>query len=130
MKDSNRRQAPRLHRVDDHGIVSARIRPGHPARLVDVSAAGALIETLHRLLPGRSVELQIEGQDRRATIRGCVVRCAVVGVRAASVSYRGAVRFDEHLSWFAEPILADGYEVPATGLSTAAGRADVTQSVL
>ena len=91
MKEPDRRGAPRFQSLGDHGIVSARIRPGHPARLVDVSAGGALIETLHRLLPGRSVELQMEAQDRRTTIRGCVVRCAVVAVRAASVSYRGAV---------------------------------------
>ena len=130
MKEPDRRGAPRFQSLGDHGIVSARIRPGHPARLVDVSAGGALIETLHRLLPGRSVEIQMEGQDRRATIRGCVVRCAVVAVRAASVSYRGAVRFDERLSWFAAPAIADGYEVPTPRASTASARADVTQSLL
>lgn len=130
MNDSERRCTPRHCSDNDHGIVSTKIRPGHPARIVDVSAGGALIETAHRLLPGRAIELQVEGRDRRAVVRGCVVRCSVVGVRAASVSYRGAIRFDRHLPWFAEPQIADGYEIPATDASSGHARADVTQSVL
>ena len=37
----------------------ARLRPGRAARVVDVSAGGALIETDWRLLPGLRVELQV-----------------------------------------------------------------------
>ena len=130
MNDSDRRRTPRHSSQDDHGIVSTKIRPGHPARIVDVSAGGALIETPHRLLPGRTVELQVEGRDRHAIVRGCVVRCSVVRVRPASVCYRGAIRFERHLPWFAEPETADGYEVPSADASSGRARADVTQSVL
>jgi hypothetical protein len=92
----------RVETFEEHGIVSARVRPGHRARLIDVSAGGALIETGHRLLPGTSVELQVETGTRKANVRGHVVRCAVVRVRPTWVCYRGAIAFDRHLPWFIE----------------------------
>jgi hypothetical protein len=101
--DANeRRGTKRLAALDDHRIVSACVRPGHRARLIDVSAGGALIETSHRLLPGTSVELQVETGTDRASIRGQVLRCAVVRVRPTWVCYRGAIAFDRHLPWFAD----------------------------
>jgi hypothetical protein len=94
-----RRQARRLVDADDHGVVSTRVRPGHRARLIDVSAGGALIETTHRLLPGTSVELQVETRLHRTNVRGRVLRCAIVAVRPSWVCYRGAIGFDRHLPW-------------------------------
>jgi hypothetical protein len=98
----DRRGARRLDAFDDHRIVSARVRPGHRARLIDVSAGGALIETSHRLLPGTSVELQVETGTDRASLRGRVLRCAVVRLRPTWVCYRGAIAFDRHLPWFVD----------------------------
>ena len=98
----DRRGARRLEAFDDHRIVSACVRPGHRARLIDVSAGGALIETSHRLLPGSSVELQVDTGTDRASVRGRVLRCAVVRVRPTWVCYRGAIAFDRHLPWFVE----------------------------
>ena len=98
---TNRREASRLTHHHDHGIVSVRIRPGHAASLVDISASGALLETMHRLLPGTTIDLHVETAGERARFRGRVVRCAVVSVRAAAVAYRGAVAFDHPLPWFA-----------------------------
>jgi PilZ domain-containing protein len=86
--------------VDQHRIIGARIRPGHLARLVDVSAGGALIETMFRLLPGAFVELHVETETRHTRVRGEVLRSAVVKLRADAVCYRGALRFDRHLPWF------------------------------
>src|SRR5262249_19211181 len=80
----------------------ARVRPGHRARLVDISCAGALVETHCRLLPGTSVELHVETETAQASVRGHVLRCFVVRVLPSSVSYRGAIRFDRHLPWFAD----------------------------
>ena len=102
MRDSrsDRRGMRRFDAQDAHGIVSACVRPGHRARLIDVSAGGALIETSHRLLPGTSVELQVETGTDRASVRGQVLRCAVVRVRPTWVSNRGAIAFDRHLPWF------------------------------
>ena len=98
----DRRGMRRLDAAGDHGIVSACVRPGHRARLVDVSAGGALIETNHRLLPGTSVELQVATGTDRASIHGQVLRCVVVRVRPTWVCYRGAIAFDRHLLWFVD----------------------------
>src|SRR5262249_19043829 len=128
MSDSgrNRRRASRLAGQDDHGITSIRIRPGHPASVIDVSSHGAMLETTHRLLPGTTVELQIEAGKARASVRGRVVRCAVAEVRASSLSYRGAVAFDRHLHWFA----TDGRAMPSTDACAALpGRAPATPFV-
>jgi ABC-type iron transport system FetAB ATPase subunit len=92
-----RRLSPR---TTAHDVVTARVRPGRQVSVIDLSASGALIETSHRLLPGTSVELHVEGTDRSATVRGRVLRCAVSQVRSSSVSYRGAIAFDLHLPWF------------------------------
>jgi hypothetical protein len=104
MRDSrlDRRGMRRFDAQDAHGIVSASVRPGHRARVIDVSAGGALIETSHRLLPGASVELQVETGTDRASVRGQVLRCAVVRVRPTWVCYRGAIAFERHLPWFVE----------------------------
>jgi PilZ domain len=104
MKHSSpdRRGARRLDAFDQHRIVSACVRPGHRVRLIDVSSGGALIETNHRLLPGTSVELQVETGTARASVRGQVLRCAVVRLRPTWVCYRGAIVFDRHLPWFVD----------------------------
>jgi hypothetical protein len=99
---SDRRRTRRLDAFDEHRIVSACVRPGHRVRLIDVSPGGALIETNHRLLPGASVELQVETGTARANVRGQVLRCAVVRLRPTWVCYRGAIAFDRYLPWFVD----------------------------
>lgn len=99
-ESSDRRGARRFEAFEEHRIVAASVRPGHRARVVDVSAGGALIETSLRLLPGAAVELQMETGSNRASVRGRVLRCAVVRVRPTWVCYRGAIAFDRHLPWF------------------------------
>jgi PilZ domain-containing protein len=99
---TDRRTMKRLHRIEEHGVVAARVRPGHRAHLVDVSAAGALIETSYRLLPGASLELHLETESTHTRIRGRVLRCAVVRVRPSCVCYRGAIAFDHSLPWFVD----------------------------
>jgi hypothetical protein len=111
-RGSGRRSAP-----EDHGILSTRVRPGHLATVIDVSAGGALIETAHRLLPGSAIELQMETSSCRASMKGRVLRCAVSGLRASAIHYRGAIAFDGPLSWFTED--SDGYPVPAMGKRSA-----------
>jgi hypothetical protein len=96
---TDRRLARRHSDTDAHGIVSTRVRPGHRAKLIDVSAGGALIETTHRLLPGTTVELHVETRSHRTNVRGRVLRCAIVIVRPSWVCYRGAIGFDRHLPW-------------------------------
>ena len=114
MTDSslNRRRTRRRSGVEDHGIVAARVRPGHDVSVVDVSAGGTLIESAHRLLPGTSVELQLETANHRLGVRGRVLRCAVVSLRSSAVCYRGAVVFDRYLPWFVDED-STGYSVPS-----------------
>ena len=110
---ADRRRARRHHRIEDHGIVSTTVRPGHRAVLINISASGALIETPHRLLPGANVDLHVERNNYRASVRGRVLRCAVVRVRATALSFRGAIGFDRCLPWFVEP---DGEDATHTVL--------------
>jgi hypothetical protein len=96
---TERRRARRFHHADDHGILFARVRPGLDAWVVNASAAGALLETPHRLLPGSIVELAVQTVDRRASTRGLIVRCWVARVQAAAIWYRGAVDFERQIPW-------------------------------
>jgi hypothetical protein len=106
-----RRRARRRRTIHDHGIVRVRARPGWEVSLLDVSAGGALVETPYRLLPGSSVELHVATLERRASVRGGVLRSSVVSVHASGVCYRSAIGFERLLSWYAEDDTA-GYGVP------------------
>lgn len=126
---TDRRRVGRRRGVEEHGIVAARVRPGHDVCVIDVSAGGALIETDHRLLPGSSVELQLHTATRRATVRGSVLRCTIVGLQSNSVCYRGAIGFDRHLPWFVDD--STGYSVPtAEHRPGRSSWAQATQTVL
>lgn len=92
----DRRRARRL-RVAEHGITAARIRPGHVVVILDISSDGALVETVYRLLPNTSVELQLDCVGERIAVRGRVLRCTVAALESCSVIYRGAILFDRAL---------------------------------
>ena len=110
--------------------MSARVRPGYRATVIDVSADGVLIETDYRLLPGSSVELQMATTREQMTIRGRVVRSAVAGLQASSVCYRGAIGFDRKLSWSSDDA-SGGYPVPGPATRPGHGfRADATPQVV
>jgi hypothetical protein len=108
---SDRRRAPRRGSVQEHGVVNTRVRPGHTVELKDISAGGALVDGVRRLLPGTQVDLLLSCGDRSATVRGRVLRCTVIGLSPTSVCYRGAIGFDRELPWFLNPE-ASGYPVP------------------
>ena len=109
---AERRGRRRASEVAEHGIVCARVRPGHAAVVIDVSPDGALIETGHRLLPGTIVVLHFETLDRRESVRGRVLRSTVAGVRASGISFRGAIRFEAPLSCMRAVDTAE-YQMPA-----------------
>lgn len=96
---NERRAAHRQSAVHDHGIVLARIRPGREALLWNISAGGALVETLQRLAPGAPIALTFETEDRWASVRGRILRCEVSKVSATSISYVGAIEFSGGLFW-------------------------------
>jgi hypothetical protein len=109
--------------------MTARVRPGSEAALIDVSAGGALIETFHRMLPGSSIELQLSAGEQRVAVRGRVVRCTVECLRAGGIWYRGAIAFDRHLPWFVEDERS-GYGVPNAEMRPYRhGREDATPHV-
>jgi len=112
---TDRRLSSRTHAVAELGIVQARVRPGHEAAVLDISAHGALIETPLRLLPGRVVELQIDRGDQTTPIRGRVVRCRVARVQASHVAYHGAIGFEQPLAWF--PAQPNRHEYPVLNMS-------------
>jgi len=125
---SDRRRAHRRQTLEEHGIVHARVRPGHEVVLVDVSAGGALLESARRLLPGALIELHLATPGRAVSLRGRVLRCAVARLRAAGVWYHGAIKFDRDLSWFHDHDTM-GYSVPvAETRAFLPGRGDATRT--
>jgi hypothetical protein len=91
------RQERRLYQrrsAAEHRIISARVRPGHWAAIIDVSEGGALVETARGLRPGAPVDLQFGTSQRQTYVRGWVVRCAVSDVRSSAVVYRAAIAFE------------------------------------
>jgi hypothetical protein len=96
----DRRQACRRHTFGEHGIEHARVKPGREVLVVNVSSGGVLVETPHRLLPGSAIDLHLRTADRRVSVRGRVLRCAVARLRADDLWYRGAIGFDLELPWF------------------------------
>ena len=126
----DRRRTRRRRCIEEHGIVAARVRPGHDVSMIDVSAGGALVETNHRLLPGSSVELHLNAENRRAIVRGSVLRCAIVRLHPSSVCYRGAIGFDRQLPWFVDED-STGYPVPsAEQRAGRSARAEATPTLL
>ncbi|MCC7417176.1 MAG: PilZ domain-containing protein [Acidobacteria bacterium] len=96
MNGEERRRSSRRTGVGSHGIVAARVRPGHAASVIDISAEGVLLETAHRLLPGTDIEVQLETSSSRMSVRGRVLRCSVSALQPC-VRYRGAIGFDRAL---------------------------------
>jgi hypothetical protein len=123
-----RRSEARRRTVAEHGIERARVRAGREASVLNASTAGILIETLHRLLPGTIIELQLTLADRCASVRGRVLRSMVACLRHGRVQYRGAIAFETPLAAFPE---IDGYAVPAAPASDHRhGREDATPPIL
>lgn len=97
-----RRQTPRRRTIREHGIASAYVRRGGHATIVDASAGGVLIETSHRLLPGMPLDIHLQHTNGTSTVRGRVLRCGIVHLTASFVRYRGAIVFEQRLSWLLE----------------------------
>jgi hypothetical protein len=97
-----RRRTARCATALTHGGVCVRIRPGHDVRLIDVSAGGVFVQNVVRLLPGHSVELLITTDERRAAVRGLVIRSVVSHVSRSAIWYRSAVAFEHLVPWLSD----------------------------
>jgi hypothetical protein len=73
--------------------VQVRVRPGHHARLLDISTHGARIETTCRVVPNTSIELRIDAGNGPYVARAVVVRSAITRLDHALAVYESAVRF-------------------------------------
>jgi hypothetical protein len=96
-RTGDRRASPRVSTVEHAALANGKLRPGRLAKIVDVSAGGALIETDCRLLPGVRVELQLGEPVVIHRARGRVLRCHVFLLDRERIRYRGAVEFEEPL---------------------------------
>jgi hypothetical protein len=98
MTSDERRRHPR---IDDNRVsgICGRIRPGHVARVMNLSAEGALIETARRLVPGGIADLHLEAGELRHATRVRVARSEVSRVLPDAMCFCCAVTFDVRLAW-------------------------------
>ncbi|HEY7449207.1 MAG TPA: hypothetical protein VH702_13705 [Vicinamibacterales bacterium] len=89
-----RRACPRCVCSQRDGRGAARIRPGHDVQVLNLSSAGALIQSTTRLAPNSRVELRLAG-SRSSPIRGRIVRSYVSAVDADVIFYRSAIAFEQ-----------------------------------
>jgi hypothetical protein len=94
-----RRQHVRRAPLPADGIVSARVRAGSIAEVINVSPRGALVETPHRLLPGTLLDLRIDGLHRHASVRAHVIHCEVFSIVEGRLRFRGGVLFERPITW-------------------------------
>jgi hypothetical protein len=80
------------------------LRPGYVVTVLNISAAGALIQGPRQLRPGALVQLRLASPTRGVSLTARVVRCAVWALDPrVGVVYRGALQFDERCGWLEEP---------------------------
>ena len=79
--------------------LTARIRPGQVARVVNTGAGGALVETRCRLRPGATVDVHFEAPALVVDIRALVARAYVSHMRADTILFRAALVFNREISW-------------------------------
>jgi len=123
MTRGERRRHARINDDRMSGICG-RIRPGHVARVMNLSAEGALIETTRRLVPGGIADLQLEAGELRHTTRVRVTRSEVSRVLPDAICFCCAVTFDLRLVWLSalpietNPANEPGAPAAATALPT------------
>ena len=108
------RRCERRHPADALGVSHATMRPGCPLQVVDLSAAGALIQTDRPLRPGMRVHVRLVAGGRTVSVGAQVLRCAVWAINLdRGVTYRGALQFEERCLPAWEHCAHAGYEVYA-----------------
>ena len=71
----------------------AVLRPGLSVVVINLSRRSALVESESRLRPGARTELQLAGDEVKASIKGRLERCHVS--RLEPLRYQGVVLFDD-----------------------------------
>ena len=87
----------------------ARVQPGHRLAVVDVSAAGALVEAACQLRPGSVVVIHLEHENIRHRVSALVTRCVVAAIDPIhGIRYRAALCFSECCEWVRETATREG----------------------
>lgn len=92
--DSDRRRASRRVPQPDEALSRVRLRTGRELTVVNISASGALVEGLTRLLPNTHTDIHIVTRQGRVLVRARVVRALVWRLERDLVCYRTALSFD------------------------------------
>lgn len=97
-RPAERRHSPRRSGEALSWIREFRLRPRLDATLINLSDAGAVIETSAYLCPGGRTSISLVGPSGAWRVSGRVARVWVASVGAEhGVRYRGALRFDRHI---------------------------------
>ena len=75
-------------------LARVRLRAGRELDVVNVSAGGALVEGVARLLPGTHADVHVTTRHGRVLVRSRVVRACVCHLQSDLLRYRGALAFD------------------------------------
>jgi hypothetical protein len=114
-----RRGASRRAYSDGHLPPAARIRPGTPVIVVNLSEIGVLVEASLRCKPGSWCEFVFMAEAGERVVRARVVRCFVARLTTGSVRYRTGLAFERSVGPPASVPMTSGYEVPIAPAPTA-----------
>jgi hypothetical protein len=124
-----RRGARRQTYARGHLPPAARIRPGTPVIVCNLSRTGALVEARLRCKPGARCDFVMATDDGEIVIRARVVRCFVARLTAATVRYRTALSFEHPAIPPPSLVMATGYEVPLQPSPTTQAREETSRPV-
>lgn len=122
-----RRAWPRRAYVGGCLPPAARIRPGAPVTVVNLSPRGTLVEGSLRLRPGGRCDFQFTTASGEVFAAARVLRCFVARLEASLVRYRTALVFEQTVPLPCEQELLAGYQLPtirpqARGVGVAGSR--------
>jgi hypothetical protein len=92
-------------------IAQATLRPGCPVRVVDLSSMGAQVQCERPLRPGSRVFVRFVSDQQLFGAAATVLRCSVWALDPESITYRGALRFEERCPPWREAPAHDGYSI-------------------
>lgn len=120
--EPERRRAVRREPAPDESLSRVRLRTGRELGVINMSASGALVEGLTRLVPNTHTEVHIVTRHGRVLIRSRIVRAFVSRLERDQVWYRTALAFETPVDITPLATELGGYEVPAEIASESSSR--------
>jgi hypothetical protein len=94
--------------------IRARVRPGYPVGLIDLSASGALVIGPRPLKPGSRVDVHLASPEQTASLKALVVWCQISAITPeGGVSYQAGLKFDGRCLLGSASSSHGGYPMPA-----------------